>query len=86
LFLLLTVFLAALGAQLIGVEKIVGAFLSGLAVNDVVGDGPVKERVVFVGSVLFIPIFFVNIGLLIDLPAFINSVQAFGLALTIVWG
>jgi Kef-type K+ transport system membrane component KefB/nucleotide-binding universal stress UspA family protein len=86
LFLLLTVFLAALGAQLIGVEKIVGAFLSGLAVNDVVGDGPVKEKVVFVGSVLFIPIFFVNIGLLIDLPAFINSVQAFGLALTIVVG
>jgi Kef-type K+ transport system membrane component KefB/nucleotide-binding universal stress UspA family protein len=86
LFLLLTVFLAALGAQLIGVEKIVGAFLSGLAVNDVVGDGPVKEKVVFVGSVLFIPIFFVNIGLLIDLPAFINSVQAFGLALTIVIG
>ncbi len=86
LFVLLAVFVAALGAQLIGVEKIVGAFLSGLAVNDVVGDGPVKEKVVFVGSVLFIPIFFVNIGLLIDLPAFISSVSAFGLALAIVGG
>jgi Kef-type K+ transport system membrane component KefB len=86
LFVLLTVFLAALGAQLIGVEKIVGAFLSGLAVNDVVGDGPVKEKVVFVGSVLFIPIFFVNIGLLIDLPAFISSLSAFWLALAIVVG
>ncbi|MEB3268862.1 MAG: cation:proton antiporter [Leptolyngbya sp.] len=86
LFLLLAVFLAAMGAELIGVEKIVGAFLSGLAVNDVVGDSPVKEKVVFVGSVLFIPIFFVNIGLLIDLPAFLNSLQSLGLALTIVGG
>ncbi len=84
LFVLLAVFLAALGADLIGVEKIVGAFLSGLAVNDVLRDGPVKEKVVFVGSVLFIPIFFVNVGLLIDLPAFIQSLSAFWLALAIV--
>ncbi len=72
LFILLSVFLAAVGAQLIGVEKIVGAFLAGLAVNDAVGSGPVKEKVVFVGSVLFIPIFFVNLGLLINLPAVSN--------------
>ena len=84
LFVLLAVFLAALGASLIGVEKIVGAFLSGLAVNDVLRDGPVKEKVVFVGSVLFIPIFFVNVGLLIDLPAFIQSLSAFWLSLAIV--
>ena len=55
LFVLLAVFVAAVGAQLIGVEKIVGAFLAGLAVNDAVGEGPVKEKVVFVGNVLFIP-------------------------------
>jgi Kef-type K+ transport system membrane component KefB/nucleotide-binding universal stress UspA family protein len=86
LFVLLAVYLAALGAQLIGVEKIVGAFLTGLAVNDVVGNGPVKEKVVFVGSVLFIPIFFVNIGLLIDLGTFFGSITAFWLALAIVLG
>jgi Kef-type K+ transport system membrane component KefB len=63
LFILLAVFLASLGAQLIGVEKIVGAFLAGLAVNEVLGESPVKEKVVFIGSVLFIPIFFVDIGL-----------------------
>ncbi len=86
LFVLLAVFLAALGAELIGVEKIVGAFLSGLAVNDVLRNGPVKEKVVFVGSVLFIPIFFVNVGLLIDLPAFVSSLSSFWLALAIVVG
>jgi Kef-type K+ transport system membrane component KefB/nucleotide-binding universal stress UspA family protein len=86
LFVLLAVFLAALGAQLIGVEKIVGAFLAGLAVNDAVGEGPVKEKVVFVGSVLFIPIFFVDMGLLIDVPAFIKSISSIWLTLIIVVG
>ena len=54
LFVLLAIFLAAVGAQIIHVEEIVGAFLAGLAVNDVVGRSPVKEKVEFVGSVLFI--------------------------------
>lgn len=86
LFVLLAVFLAAVGAQLIGVEKIVGAFLAGIAVNDAVGEGPVKEKVVFVGSVLFIPIFFVDLGLLIDIPAFIESISNIWLTLAIVVG
>lgn len=73
LFVLLAVFLASLGAQLINIDRIVGAFLAGLAVNDVVGSGPVKEKVEFVGSTLFIPFFFVGMGLLIDIPAFIET-------------
>ncbi|MCM0589109.1 MAG: cation:proton antiporter [Gloeotrichia echinulata IR180] len=86
LFVLLSVFLAAVGAQLIGVEKIIGAFLAGLAVNEALGEGPVKEKVVFVGSVLFIPIFFVDLGLLIDLPAFLKSIITLKLTLLIVFG
>ncbi|MBR8837782.1 MAG: cation:proton antiporter [Stigonema ocellatum SAG 48.90 = DSM 106950] len=86
LFVLLTVFLAAVGAQLIGLEKIVGVFLAGLAVNEAVGEGPVKEKVVFVGNVLFIPIFFVNLGLLIDVPTFLKSISTLELTLFIVVG
>ncbi|WP_193196982.1 cation:proton antiporter [Nostoc sp. MG11] len=86
LFVLLSVFLAAVGAQLIGVDKIVGAFLAGLAVNEAVGEGLVKEKVVFVGSVLFIPIFFVDLGLLINLPSFVNSLDTLKLTLLIVVG
>ena len=86
LFVLMAVFLAALLAELIGVEKIVGAFLAGLAVNDAVGEGRVKEKVVFVGSVLFIPIFFVDMGLLIDIPAFIKSISSIWLTLAVVVG
>ncbi len=86
LFVLLALFLASLGAQLIGVEKIVGAFLAGLAVNDAVGEGPVKDKVVFVGSVLFIPIFFVSVGLIINVPAFIKSIASIWLTLALVCG
>ncbi|MBE9169726.1 cation:proton antiporter [Pleurocapsales cyanobacterium LEGE 06147] len=86
LFVLLALFLSSVGAQLIGVEQIVGAFLAGLAVNDVVGNCPVKEKVEFVGSVLFIPIFFVNMGLLLDLQAFMKTLDTIGLTLLIVGG
>lgn len=86
LFVLLAVFVASVSAQLVGVEKIVGAFLAGLAVNDVIGNGPVKEKVEFVGSVLFIPIFFVDMGLLLDLKAFEDIFRSVGIPLSIVAG
>lgn len=86
LFVLLAVFIAAVGAQFIGIEKIVGAFLVGLAVNEVVGEGPVKEKVVFVGSVLFIPIFFIDLGLLINLSTFFRSLGVLKLTFFIVIG
>lgn len=89
LFVLAAVFLAALGAQLINVDRIVGAFLAGLAVNDVVGRGPVEEKVEFVGSTLFIPFFFVGMGLLLNVPAFIEAITTpigLGLTLAIVIG
>ncbi|MEH2408008.1 cation:proton antiporter domain-containing protein [Nostoc sp.] len=86
LFVLLSVFLAAVGAQLMGIEIIVGAFLAGLAVNEAVGEGPVKEKVVFIGSVLFIPIFFVHLGLLVNLPAFLNNLDTLKLTLLMIVG
>jgi Kef-type K+ transport system membrane component KefB len=84
LFVLLAVFVASVGAEIVGVEQIVGAFLAGLAVNDVIGNGPVKEKVEFIGSVLFIPIFFVDMGLLIDLNAFEDILRSVSIPLSIV--
>jgi Kef-type K+ transport system membrane component KefB/nucleotide-binding universal stress UspA family protein len=80
---LLALFVAALGAGLAGVEKIVGAFLAGLAVNAVLPEGRVKEQVVFVGATLFIPVFFIDLGLLLDVPVFASTIlgSAFALAL-----
>ena len=87
LFILLAVFLASVGAQVINVDKIVGAFLAGLAVNDVVGRSPVEEKIEFVGSTLFIPFFFVGMGLLLDIPGFIQTLtNDFPLTFGIVGG
>ena len=84
LFVLLGVFLSAIVARLIGVEDIIGAFLAGLAINSIMGDGPVKEKIEFMGSVIFIPMFFVNMGLLLDLSAFGDILASIGLPLAIV--
>jgi len=87
LFILLAVFLASVGAQVINVDKIVGAFLAGLAVNDVVGRSPVEEKIEFVGSTLFIPFFFVGMGLLLDIPGFVETLtNQLPLTLCIVGG
>jgi Kef-type K+ transport system membrane component KefB/nucleotide-binding universal stress UspA family protein len=86
LFILLALFIASVGAQVIGVEQIVGAFLAGLAVNDVLGRSPTREKVEFVGSVLFIPCFFVDMGLLIDIPAFLKTLSSVGLTAAIIGG
>ncbi|MGK7911181.1 MAG: cation:proton antiporter [Synechococcus sp.] len=83
LFVLLAVFIAAAGAQAINVDQIVGAFLAGLAINDVVGHSPVENKIVFVGSTLFIPFFFVGMGLIVDIPAF---VEALGSELSLIAG
>jgi Kef-type K+ transport system membrane component KefB/nucleotide-binding universal stress UspA family protein len=84
LFVLLSVFLCAVTAQLIGVENIIGAFLAGLAINDIIGDGPVQEKTEFIGRVLFIPIFFIDMGLLLDLEAFRSILSSVGLPIAIV--
>lgn len=61
-------------AQTINLPGIVGAFLAGLAVNAAVHAKPAKEKLEFLGNSLFIPIFFIVTGFLIDPPAFLSSI------------
>ena len=56
----------AMLAQLINLPGIVGAFLAGLAVNAAVQDKPAKSKLEFLSSTLFVPVFFVVTGFLID--------------------
>lgn len=66
-FTLALAFGAALLAEVLGIEPIVGAFVAGLALNRFVpGDALLMERVQFLGSSLLIPIFLVSTGMLID--------------------
>jgi Kef-type K+ transport system membrane component KefB len=52
-------------ADFINLPDIVGAFLAGWAVNAAAAGHPAKEKLVFFGKALFIPIFFIVTGFLI---------------------
>jgi Kef-type K+ transport system membrane component KefB len=57
----------AMLAEVFGIEAIVGAFFAGLALNRLVpNEGPSMERIEFFGAAVFVPIFLVSIGLLLD--------------------
>ena len=64
---------SALLAQYINLPGIVGTFLAGLAVNAAVKDKPAKNKLEFMGNTLFIPIFFIVTGFLIDPLALLRS-------------
>lgn len=50
-----------------GMEGLIGAFLAGLGLNrQVPTHGPLMERIDFVGTTIFVPVFLVSIGLSID--------------------
>jgi Kef-type K+ transport system membrane component KefB len=75
----------ALLAQLINLPGIVGTFLAGLAVNAAVKDKPAKGKLEFMGNSLFIPIFFIVTGFLIDPIALVRSInEDFLLAIGII--
>ena len=68
------VFLAAWGAQLIGVEPVLGAFFAGLVLNRYVPAGSsLMSSIEFVGNALFIPYFLISVGMMIDLRVAFNS-------------
>ena len=67
LFLLFMVCVSSLIAELIGVEAIIGAFMAGLALNkNIPRNSLLMHHVDFVGNVLFIPVFLISIGMLIN--------------------
>ncbi len=54
-------------ADVFGIEPIVGAFFAGLALNRLVpNEGPLMDRIDFFGSAVFVPIFLVSVGMLLD--------------------
>jgi len=60
--------------DLINLPDIVGAFLAGVAVNAAVGDHAAKLKLEFVGTALFIPIFFIVTGFLVSPSAVVQTV------------
>jgi Kef-type K+ transport system membrane component KefB len=58
---------AATLAGSLGIEGLVGAFFAGLGLNRLVpNEGPLMERIDFFGSAVFVPIFLVSVGMLLQ--------------------
>jgi Kef-type K+ transport system membrane component KefB len=84
---LLIMALAGFGAEVSNLEPIIGAFLAGLAINRALRQSEGKEELEFLGNTLFIPMFFVTIGFLIDVRVFLQTlVTRTGLVVGIVGG
>jgi Kef-type K+ transport system membrane component KefB len=66
---------AAQGAELIGLEGIIGAFLSGVALKKAFGNTPADDSLEVMSQTLFIPIFFVAAGFLVDFKVFFATLR-----------
>jgi Kef-type K+ transport system membrane component KefB len=81
IFVLALVFLSAFLAQLAGVEGIIGAFLAGLALNQLIPHtSPLMNRVEFAGNAIFIPFFLISVGMIVDLRVLLKGPQALYIA------
>lgn len=75
-FVIVVLFVAALGAEVIGVHEVVGAFLAGLAINATLPrHSPVVGHVLFIGESFFIPVFLLYSGMITDPLSFLANRQ-----------
>ncbi|WP_163410176.1 cation:proton antiporter [Flavobacterium ajazii] len=85
IFVVVMIYLAALLAELAGIEAIIGAFFAGLALNRLIPHtSSLMNRVEFVGNAIFIPFFLISVGMLIDFNAFIQSWETLGVAAVMI--
>lgn len=76
IFVLVMIYLAALLAELAGLEAIIGAFFAGLALNKLIPHtSALMNRIEFVGNAIFIPFFLISVGMLIDFKVFLKDFE-----------
>ncbi|WP_078547745.1 cation:proton antiporter domain-containing protein [Litchfieldia alkalitelluris] len=86
-YVIVVLFLSAFLAIVAGVEPIIGAFLSGLALNRLVFDqGPLMNRIRFTANALFIPFFLLSVGMLMDLSVLFSDPKAWIFTVLILVG
>jgi Kef-type K+ transport system membrane component KefB len=81
IFVLAMVFLGSFLAEVAGLEAIIGAFLSGLALNRFIPHvSPLMNRIEFVGNAFFIPFFLISVGMLVDVSVLFKGTGALKVA------
>lgn len=85
IFVLVMLFVSALLARAAGIEPIIGAFLAGLALSNLIPTtSALMNRISFIGNNLFIPIFLISVGMMVDFTAFLTGFGALIFAGTLV--
>ncbi|MBD2663372.1 hypothetical protein B6N60_03253 [Richelia sinica FACHB-800] len=66
-FVLATLFVVSYGAELVQIEPIIGAFLAGVAITQLIPQlSPLMNRLQFIGNTLFVPFFLISVGMLVN--------------------
>ena len=76
---------SALLADLAGLEGILGAFLCGVSLNRLPPNrSPLMHRITFVGNSIFVPLFLISVGLMIDIHAFWSGWTTLTIAIVMI--
>lgn len=82
IFIIFMLMISALVAEICELEGIVGAFLAGLMLNRYIPkNSALMHQIEFVGNILFIPIFMVSVGMLVDISVIAQGPATIILAL-----
>lgn len=84
IFVLSVVFFAAFLAEVASLEKIIGAFVAGLALNKLIPpSSALMNRIEFIGNSLFIPFFLISVGMIVDVSVITKGPWAIIIALVL---
>ncbi len=84
IFVLSVLFFSSFLAELAGVEPIIGAFVAGLSLNKLIPySSTLMNRIEFIGNSIFIPIFLISVGMLVDISVLLNGPTAVIIAVTL---
>jgi Kef-type K+ transport system membrane component KefB/nucleotide-binding universal stress UspA family protein len=85
IFVLAMLFISGLLSRAAGIEPIIGAFLAGLAMSNVIPHtSALMNRISFIGNNFFIPIFLISVGLMVDFTVFFTGFGALVFAVSLV--
>lgn len=84
IFVLLVVFFTSFLVELGGIEPIIGAFGAGLALNRLIPhSSALMNRIEFFGNALFIPVFLISVGMLVDISVVFDGPRTLIVALVL---
>lgn len=84
-FVLAALFVVSYLASLIEIEPIVGAFMAGVAITQIIPRlSPLMNRIQFIGNTLFVPFFLISVGMLVDPLILIKEPRSLVVAVVII--